>query len=235
MNPKATLLLSIIAALILPACTTTQEPPSLKPTSTSTPPKPTTPAIVVTTPIVVTGTFDGKNKTYKAHKSLGDGSQKEGQKPLFILQPGATLKNVILDHPAADGVHIYTAKGKKNYLLNSTWLNVGEDAFTVYGDGELRVASCKFYHAADKVGQLNGPAKVTMEDCYAQDFGKLARGCGTCGNQAYNITVKNATARDGDNIIRLTNSKARGYLIGGKFTNVKEPAFTSGGAKIEIR
>ncbi len=223
--------------LVLPACTSTDAPEPPKPAATGEKQAPAVfKGITLTAPFVVTGTFDGQGKAYRADpKKLGDGSQKEGQKPLFILRPGATIKNVVIDHPAADGIHVETAKGKKNYVLNVTWKRVGEDAATVYGNGEVRFAGCEFYEAVDKCIQVNGPAKVVVDDCRAENFRTFARGCGTCPNQPYDITVKNLTARNGGNIIRLTNSKGRGAIIGGKFTNIQQPAYATGGAKIEMR
>ena len=50
-------------------------------------------------------TYDGKGKRLIAGPELGDGSQREDQKPIFKVENGATLKNVVLGAPAADGVH----------------------------------------------------------------------------------------------------------------------------------
>lgn len=38
-------------------------------------------------------------------RDLGDGGQDEGQDPIFNLANGATLSNVIIGSPAADGIH----------------------------------------------------------------------------------------------------------------------------------
>ncbi len=67
------------------------------------------PIVVSTTIIVPEGqTFDGSGQTYVANPStLGDGGQGENQKPIFKLEKNATLKNVIIGAPGADGVHCY--------------------------------------------------------------------------------------------------------------------------------
>lgn len=46
-------------------------------------------------------TYDGKGQRFTAGPELGDGSQKEGQKPIFKVENGATLKNVVLGAPVA--------------------------------------------------------------------------------------------------------------------------------------
>lgn len=72
-------------------------------------------------------TYDGKGQRFVAGKELGDGSQSENQDPVFRVEDGATLKNVVLGAPAADGVHTY---GNVN-IQNVKWQDVGEDALTV--------------------------------------------------------------------------------------------------------
>lgn len=64
-----------------------------------------TPIVVSTTIVVPAGeTFNGNGQTYVANAStLGDGSQAENQKPIFRLEKNATLKNVIIGAPGADG------------------------------------------------------------------------------------------------------------------------------------
>jgi len=61
--------------------------------------------IEVTETIQVSGTYDGGGNRYIGSGDLGDGGQSEGQDPLFDLAGGATLSNVVLGAPAADGVH----------------------------------------------------------------------------------------------------------------------------------
>lgn len=69
-------------------------------------------------------TYDGKGKRLIAGPEQGDGSQREDQKPIFKVEDGATLKNVVLGAPAADGVHTYG-----NVSINNVvWEDVGEDA-----------------------------------------------------------------------------------------------------------
>ena len=73
-----------------------------------------------------------------------NGSQKEGQIPHFILESGATLKNIVLGDPnygsgrdltagGADGVHC-TGTCR---IENVYWGDVGEDAATMRGSGTM--------------------------------------------------------------------------------------------------
>jgi pectate lyase C len=81
-----------------------------------------------TTQIVGPGqTFDGGGKRYTAGRALGDGSQSEGQQPMFRVEAGGTLKNVVLGSPAADGIHTY---GNAT-LENIVWEDIGEDAMKI--------------------------------------------------------------------------------------------------------
>ena len=56
-------------------------------------------------------------------------ARSEGQDALFELADGATLSNVIIGTPAADGVHCLGTCTLKNVW----WQDVGEDAATFKG------------------------------------------------------------------------------------------------------
>jgi hypothetical protein len=132
----------------------------------------------------VSGTFDGKLTRYKSNgaSGLGDGSQSESQSPLFDLSDGATLKNVIIGAPAADGIH---CEGSCT-LQNVWWEDVGEDAFTLKGTSSSQVANITCGGAKmadDKVLQHNGPGTLNVKEFYADTFGKLYRSCGNCDKQ----------------------------------------------------
>ena len=190
--------------------------------------------------ITVTGTFDGKNIRYRAGSKLGDGSQKEGQKPLFILRPGATLKNVIIDKSGADGVHVYASDGKTTKIINCEWWDVGEDAITVRSgdnDANVLIKDCYFAKAADKVIQINAKPIVLIENCYAIDFERFCRANGTKGspNHSYRVTIKNTKGKNGRSMLKMSNSKARGWLEKITTENVKELHQMSGGAKVSIK
>lgn len=200
--------------------------------------KKSTGSVKVNSTIVVTGTFDGKNKRYYASSSnLGDGSQSEGQKPIFRLKPGARLKNVIIDHPGADGVHVEASDGKTTRIEDCEWWDVGEDAITVRsGDNDAKVSikNCYFDKAADKVIQINSNPIVTIEDCYAENFKRFVRTNGTAGapNLSYRVTIKNCFGKNGITMLRMSNSKARGTITNVVTNNVSDLYQVSGGAKV---
>ncbi|MEV8564057.1 pectate lyase [Streptomyces sp. NPDC051322] len=136
----------------------------------------------VTATIPVSGTYDGGMKRFYGSGDLGTGGQSEDQDPIFNLKDGATLKNVILGSPAADGVHC----AGSCTLQNVWWEDVGEDAatfkgtssssvYTVYGGGARK--------ASDKVFQFNGAGKLVVTKFQVSDFGKLVRSCGNCSTQ----------------------------------------------------
>ncbi|MGW4105347.1 pectate lyase [Streptomyces sp. NPDC004976] len=137
--------------------------------------------------VPVSGVHDGGMKRYYGTGALGGDSQDEGQDPIFELADGATLKNVVIGTPAADGVH---CKGSCT-LQNVWWLDVGEDAasfkgtspsavYTVYGGGAR--------NAEDKVLQFNGAGKLVVTKFQVENFGKLVRSCGNCKKQ-YKRTI----------------------------------------------
>lgn len=136
----------------------------------------------VTATIEVSGSYDGGLKRFRGSGALGGDGQDEDQDPLFELADGATLKNVILGAPAADGVHCLGSCT----LRNVWWEDVGEDAATFKGESAsatYRVLGGGARHADDKVFQHNGAGTVTITNFQVADFGKLYRSCGNCDTQ----------------------------------------------------
>lgn len=204
-------------------------------------PKPASATTVHQTIVVAAGkTFDGGGRAYKAGKKLGDGSQAEGQDPVFLLEPGATLKNVVIAKPAADGVHVKAAAGKTTRVLNCIWTDVGEDALTVMAgnnQSKVLVDSCRFYHADDKVVQVNATAWTTLQNCEAADFGRFARSNGAHGSTdplAYRIDIEGGQFKDGDTILKMSSPNAQGTVQGIRTTNIKTPIAADNGAKITV-
>nr|WP_308204104.1 pectate lyase [Goodfellowiella coeruleoviolacea] len=144
--------------------------------------------------ITVSGTLDGGLKRYYGTGDLGDGGQDEGQDPIFKLANGATLKNVILGAPAADGVH---CTGSCT-LINVWWEDVGEDAATFKGSSSSQTMTIDgggARKASDKVFQHNGPGTMVIKNFQVEDFGKLYRSCGNCSTQYQrNVVIQNVTA-----------------------------------------
>ncbi|OAA20028.1 Ricin-type beta-trefoil lectin domain [Frankia sp. EI5c] len=135
----------------------------------------------VSSSISVSGTFDGGMRRYYGTGALGGSSQDEGQDPLFKLAAGATLQNVILGSPAADGIHCAGACT----LRNVWWEDVGEDAATFRGSGSpaFLVDGGGARLAADKVFQHNGAGTLTVRNFQFQNIGTAYRSCGNCSTQ----------------------------------------------------
>lgn len=126
--------------------------------------------------------LDGKMTRYVGSGDLGGGGNAEGQDPLFRIKAGGSLKNVILGAPAADGIH---CEGSCT-IENVWWEDVGEDAITLDGSSsgnQYRITGGGARKATDKVIQHNGGGTVYVKNFLVEDFGKLYRSCGNCGEQ----------------------------------------------------
>ena len=117
-------------------------------------------------------TFDGGNKRYVADpNTLGDGSQSENQQPVFRLEDGARLINVVLGSPAADGIHTY---GDVT-LENIVWEDVGEDALTIKESGTVVLDGGSARNGEDKVFQINAASTFRVSNFKATNSGKFLR------------------------------------------------------------
>ena len=160
---------------------TTTPPPSNPPPSTGGEDPPpstgggTTPGnggVVNATIVVKKGqTFDGGGKRYTAGSALGDGSQEEGQKPVFKLEDGAKIRNVVLGAPAADGIHTYGTVE----LSNITWEDIGEDALTIKESGTVVLNGGSAKNGSDKVFQINAASTFRVSNFKADTAGKFIR------------------------------------------------------------
>jgi len=130
-------------------------------------------AITVDSTIVVESgdTFDGECRRYRAGSSLGDGSQDEGQDPVFTLEDGTRLINVVLGAPAADGIH---TEGDAT-LQSVVWEDVGEDALTIEGTGTVVIDGGRAFDSEDKIFQINAASTCRVSSFVAQRAGKFIR------------------------------------------------------------
>ncbi|KPI21421.1 Pectate lyase [Actinobacteria bacterium OK074] len=136
----------------------------------------------VTATIPIKGVKDYDFTRLVGSGALGKGDQSENQPPILELADGATVSNVIIGAPAADGIH---CKGTCT-LKNVWWEDVGEDAATQKGTkaGQtMTVDGGGAREAADKVFQQNGPGTFVIRNFLVEDFGKLYRSCGVCKTQ----------------------------------------------------
>jgi hypothetical protein len=144
--------------------------------------------------IRVKGSMDGGMLRYYGVEELGTNDQDEHQGAIFDLADGATLSNVILGDPAADGIH---CNGSCT-LNNVWWERVGEDAATFRGKTDSAVMTVNgggASGAVDKVFQHNGRGTMIIKNFYVEWFGKLWRSCGNCQIQVKRrVIVENVTA-----------------------------------------
>ena len=139
----------------------------------TTDPGPTGPTMTVNDTIVVGPgqTYDGKGRRFVAGSGVGNGSQDEGQKPVFKLESGATLSNVVLGNPAADGIHCH---GDAT-LRNITWEDIGEDAMTIKEKGTVTLDGGSAKNGEDKVFQINAESTFKVSNFKASNAGKFIR------------------------------------------------------------
>ncbi len=128
-------------------------------------------------------TYDGQCLIYRANPStLGNGSQDEGQSPVFRVNNGGTLRNVVLGASAADGIHIHGSAT----LENVHWLDIGEDAMTIKEPGTVSLDCGSAVDGEDKVFQVNAETEFHISNFTARNAGKFLRQNGGTG---FNIDV----------------------------------------------
>ncbi|CAF3517564.1 unnamed protein product [Rotaria socialis] len=165
--------------------------------------------------------FDGAMRRFDRGRGACK-QQVEGGKAdaVFILENGATLKNVIIGPDQAEGVH---CQGSCN-IINVWWEDVCEDALTIRQiSGTTRITGGGAKSAQDKVIQHNGGGTIIVTDFYVQDFGKLWRSCGNCGTQyprhlqLNGVIAKNGKVLAGGNgnyndTVRISNTCATNVI-----------------------
>jgi len=155
------------------------------------------------TQVVLAGqTFDGGNRRY----NLSGGSQSEGQAPVFEVQSGGSVRNVIIGPLAADGIHCLG-----NCTLDHVfWEDIGEDAATALGPaGTVMTVNCgAAFNGSDKTFQFNGRGELHISNFYVGKAGKLVRSCGDCtGNGGpRRIFVNNVITRDVSTLVGINTN-----------------------------
>ncbi|RLN70996.1 hypothetical protein BBJ28_00002496 [Nothophytophthora sp. Chile5] len=152
-------------------------------------------------------TFDGGLKTY-SRSDLSCGEQAEGgwRDAVFSLEAGATLKNVIIGKDQSEGVH---CDDSDCTVENVWWDDVCEDALSIKGgnaNSVTNVLACGARNAEDKIIQHNGYGHVNINGFYAENFGKLYRSCGTCGNIKRTVYLNHVWANGPTSSVVTVNS-----------------------------
>ncbi|EWC44467.1 hypothetical protein DRE_06735 [Drechslerella stenobrocha 248] len=146
---------------------------------------------------VISGTFDGGMIKYDRNPKVCQGQTETGEKDaMFILEAGATIRNVIIGPNQAEGIH---CRGTCT-IENVWWLDVCEDALTLkQSSGTSYVSGGGALNAEDKIVQFNGRGTVQVKNFYANSYGKLVRSCGNCSGNGgpRNVVIDNVVARGG--------------------------------------
>jgi hypothetical protein len=184
--------------------------------------------------IRVKGAMDGGMLRYYGVDELATNDQDEHQGAIFDLADGATLSNVILGDPAADGIHCNGACK----LENVWWERVGEDAATFRGTDDAQVMLIDGGGASgarDKVFQHNGRGTMVIKNFYVEHFGKLYRSCGNCKTQFKRaVVVENVTAVAGPRSKALVGVNVN-YGDVAEFRGVNRVIDPSGKLKVCLR
>ena len=135
-------------------------------------------------------TFDGFAKNNgkwvryeRGRNGLGDCTKVEGGKAdaVFLLEKGATLKNVVLGAKSVEHVHCI---GDGCTIQNVYWEDVCEDALTFENSSNTNskfvVKGGAARNGSDKIIQHNSAGTVYIENFYVENSGKLYRACGNC-------------------------------------------------------
>ncbi|MVF11590.1 pectate lyase [Ketobacter sp. MCCC 1A13808] len=192
-------------------------------------------SVTVTETIVVSGgVYDGGCKVFNPTSALGDGGQAEGQKPVFRVENGATLKNVIIGKNGADGIHFYNG----GTIDNIRWTDVGEDALTVKSKGDVTIRNITGVNGYDKFMQINAETNLNVSNCVVDNMGKFLRQNGGTGF-TINVNVTNCDISNMKEAVfrtdsptstaRITNSRLRnaGQLCYGSWKSCTSSNITS--------
>ncbi|CAE6344698.1 unnamed protein product [Rhizoctonia solani] len=170
----------------------------------------------------ITGTFDGGNVRYDRGSGACEGQKEGGDKDaVFILESGATIKNVVIGANQAEGIH---CKGSCD-IINVWFEDVCEDAITIkQTSGTSNISGGGAKGADDKVVQHNGGGTVNIDSYCVQDFGKLYRSCGNCSTQyKRTVNISNIIAKNGKLIAGINSNYGDVATIksGSSYTSVK--------------
>ncbi|KAI8304839.1 hypothetical protein K4K61_005857 [Colletotrichum sp. SAR11_59] len=141
--------------------------------------------------------FDGGWAKYDRNPTSCREQEEGGESDTaFVLEKGATLRNVIIGKTA----------GEEDQAGDETW---------IIGGGA--------YHASDKIIQHNGCGKVNIINFYAEDYGKVYRSCGTCQQCAREVYVEGVTAYNGGEVVGITKANGDKATLVNVCTDAKTP------------
>jgi hypothetical protein len=169
--------------------------------------------------------YDGQCKIYRANPdTLGAGDQEEGQQPIFRVEDGGQLRNVVIGASGADGIHLY---GDVT-LENIHWLDIGEDAMTVKESGTVHLNCGSSAHGEDKTFQVNAASDIFISNFTATDAGKFMRQNGDT-DFTVNVTIDHCDISSMDEVIfRTDSSSSHVTLTNSRYSNLGDGLFMFG-------
>jgi len=185
--------------------------------------------IIVTKPIII---GKGEHRDFEGArliaKGLGDGSQREGQRPVLALLRGASVSNLIIGKPGADGIYCVG----DNVLKNVYFEDVGEDALTIKG-GPVIWDGGGARKAEDKIVQMNHKGPFIGRNLIFEDFGRAVRGNGSKKhrNTPFKIELYHVRAVNGGSLVKITSKGSRAKLDDVVTWDVRNLVSKSNGAK----
>jgi pectate lyase C len=172
--------------------------------------------------------YDGGCKTYRADPgTLGDGSQAEGQSPVFRVN-GGTLSNVILGASAADGIHIY---GNAT-LKNIHWLDIGEDAMTIKAAATVTLDCGSSNQGEDKNFQVNAASTLTVKNFTAKNAGKFLRQNGSTTFKMSLIIDHCDISNMDECIFRTDSTTSTVTMTNTRYSNIGDSMFIFGSTNV---
>ncbi|KAI8807719.1 pectate lyase-domain-containing protein [Cladochytrium replicatum] len=137
------------------------------------------------TPWVICKDFDGKGATYDTKTVFSCNGEAGTTGAVFIVQNGATVKNVVIGSNQREGIHC----AGPCTIDNVTIKRVCEDSLTVDGSASGSVTFKNIHILSggkDKIIQHNGPASLTLQNIRVDNHnGKVYRSCGDGGCGGY--------------------------------------------------
>jgi pectate lyase C len=175
-------------------------------------------------------TYDGQCRIYRADpEELGDGSQAEGQLPVFEVESGGTLRNVVIGASGADGIHV---DGNVT-LENVHWLDIGEDALTVNGSGTVTLNCGSAALSADKVFQVNSASTFRISNFTARSAGKFVRQNGGTTFRV-DLFIDHSDISDmSESIFRTDSSSSHVTLTNTRYSDIGEGLFMFGSSTVD--
>lgn len=187
--------------------------------------------IVVTKPIII---GKGKHRDFGwarlVPKGLGNGSQREGQRPVMALLRGASVSRVIIGKPGADGIYCVG----DNKLIDVYFEDVGEDAITVKG-GPVLWDGGGARKAADKIVQMNHKGPFIGKNLIFEDFAIGVRGNGNkkFRKVPFRVELENVQAIEGHSLVKLSSKGSKVTMKDVNTWDVDNVTSLSNGAKTD--